>query len=371
MICISEDELTIIQDILKNHAPECEARVFGSRYKWTSSDYSDLDLALIEKTKLGVSRLDRIRNAFEESDLPFRVDVRDWHCLTEEFQAGINRGYEAIYTPNIRKKDQWHKIRLGEAVRLHCGKALQAAQREHGDVPVFSSAGLIGQHNHALVESAGVIVGRKGGIGAVYYSAIPFFCLDTAYYITPDASYDLRYVFYLLTYLNLKTLRKDGATPSLHRQTVYATECLFPPLPDQRAIAAALSCLDDKIALNNRINANLESQARAVFRNWFADCALFKDGTFAGSELGRIPKGCKTVRLTDIADVCNGLPMRKQRPSATEVLIPDDKSYAERASIMQPIIDAISVNKEQSRTLAAVRDALLPKLISGELETWE
>jgi type I restriction enzyme S subunit len=78
---------------------------------------------------------------------------------------------------------------------------------------------------------------------------------------------------------------------------------LLPPLPTQRAIAATLSCLDDKIELNNRINANLEAQAQAIFKSWFVDFELFQDGKFVDNELGRIPEGWKTLSLGEYADV--------------------------------------------------------------------
>jgi type I restriction enzyme S subunit len=68
-------------------------------------------------------------------------------------------------------------------------------------------------------------------------------------------------------------------------------EIPLPPLPTQRAIAAILSCLDDKIELNNRINANLEAQAQAIFKNWFVDFEPFQGGEFVDSALGKIPEG--------------------------------------------------------------------------------
>jgi type I restriction enzyme S subunit len=78
------------------------------------------------------------------------------------------------------------------------------------------------------------------------------------------------------------------------------------PLPTQQAIAATLSCLDDKIALNSRINANLEVQAQAIFKSWFADFEPFKNGEFVDSELGRIPTGWREGALKDVATVTMG-----------------------------------------------------------------
>jgi type I restriction enzyme S subunit len=78
------------------------------------------------------------------------------------------------------------------------------------------------------------------------------------------------------------------------------------PLPIQRRIAAVLSCLDDKIELNNRINADLEAQAQAIFKNWFVDFEPFKNGKFVESELGLIPKGWRLGTIGETVQVLGG-----------------------------------------------------------------
>lgn len=77
-------------------------------------------------------------------------------------------------------------------------------------------------------------------------------------------------------------------------------------LEDQRRIASILSSLDRKIELNNKINADLEEMAQAVFKNWFVDFEPFKDGKFVDSELGMIPEGWKVGTLEDIAEITMG-----------------------------------------------------------------
>jgi predicted nucleotidyltransferase len=99
MICVSEHEMNIIQNILREHAGDCEVRIFGSRYKGTAKDHSDLDLVFVGESNLDLARSGALRDAFEESDLPFRVDILDWHSISKEFQAIINKGYEVIYSP--------------------------------------------------------------------------------------------------------------------------------------------------------------------------------------------------------------------------------------------------------------------------------
>ena len=90
----------------------------------------------------------------------------------------------------------------------------------------------------------------------------------------------------------------------------------------QRRIASILSSLDRKIELNNKINADLEEMAQAIFKNWFVDFEPFKDGKFVDSELGMIPEGWKVGRLTEIASYMNGLAMQKFPPENNEDSLP-------------------------------------------------
>ena len=98
MIDIAPRHLETIREILNKHVPECEARAFGSRVLGKAKAYSDLDLALKGEEALGQERLNRLIEAFEESDLPFRVDVLDWNAISESFQAVIEKRYELIET---------------------------------------------------------------------------------------------------------------------------------------------------------------------------------------------------------------------------------------------------------------------------------
>lgn len=166
----------------------------------------------------------------------------------------------------------WQNIKLGDLVTLHYGKALKAQDRLDGEIPVFSSAGITGYHNKALVDSEAIIIGRKGSVGTVYKTNGAFCCIDTAYYILPEnEKYNFVYLFYLLKTLRLYELNEDSAVPGLNRQTAYEQDLLLPPLPEQKAIADVLSALDDKIDLLQRQNETLEKMAETLFRQWFIE----------------------------------------------------------------------------------------------------
>ena len=96
MIDLRPDHLDTVQRILAEHVPECEVRAFGSRAAWTAKDYSDLDLAVVGAGPLDWRNLGRLKEAFEESDLPIRVDVLDWQGISESFQEVIARDYAVL-----------------------------------------------------------------------------------------------------------------------------------------------------------------------------------------------------------------------------------------------------------------------------------
>ena len=96
MIDVNPNHLETVTRILAGQVPECEVRAFGSRVTWTAKDYSDLDLVVVGERALEPDALRRLKEAFEESDLPFRVEVLDWHAISPAFQKVIEKKYEVV-----------------------------------------------------------------------------------------------------------------------------------------------------------------------------------------------------------------------------------------------------------------------------------
>ena len=117
-----------------------------------------------------------------------------------------------------------------------------------------------------------------------------------------DEVADYEFVYYSLKndYTTLASLANGGAQQNLNAQIIKDYVLKMPSLADQRRIASVLSSLDRKIELNNKINADLEEMAQAIFKNWFVDFEPFKNGKFVDSELGMIPEGWKVGTLGDI-----------------------------------------------------------------------
>lgn len=127
------------------------------------------------------------------------------------------------------------------------------------------------------------------------------------------ADYNFVYYFLCSKFYELSSLANGGAQQNLNAQIIKDFPIKIPVnLSDQRKIAGILSALDAKIENNNKINANLEAQAQALFKSWFVDFTPFKDQPFVDSELGPIPQGWKVVSLDDMTSkVGTGLNPRK------------------------------------------------------------
>ena len=230
--------------------------------------------------------------------------------------------------------DRWFQTTIGNFAPFRYGKGLPEKQRySAGSVPVYGSNGLVGNHDTAFVRNQGIVVGRKGTIGSVHYSDVPFWPIDTTFYVEPAPHRDTRFTYYLLKTVGLENMNSDSAVPGLNRDAAHGRSIAVPPLDEQRAIASILGSLDDKIELNRCINKTLEEMARALFKSWFVDfdpvrarmegrqfagvddetLALFPD-SFEDSPLGEMPKEWSVDSLDEVAHFLNGLALQKYPP---------------------------------------------------------
>lgn len=108
MINVADEQMEMIRAILAQYVPDAEVRAFGSRTDGTARKHSDLDVAIVGDKKMEFSTLNRLREAFEDSELPFRVDVLDWHSISESFRSVIAKHY-IVLQPTTEKKGQRHR----------------------------------------------------------------------------------------------------------------------------------------------------------------------------------------------------------------------------------------------------------------------
>lgn len=360
---------------------------------------------------------------------------------------------------------KFNRYALSDLATIKYGKNQKKVLSENGNIPIYGTGGLMGYATTALYDKPSVLIGRKGTIGKVKYVEHPFWTVDTLFYTIVNTDIVLpKYLYYVMSLIDLNNYNEGTTIPSLRTETLNRLEFDIPSLVEQETILSCLNPIDEKIALNNAINNNLEQQAKAIFSNEFLT-------------LETLPDGWKQASLIDIADYLNGLAMQKYRPTAdetgipvlkikelrqgccddnselcspsikseyiihdgdvifswsgslivdfwcggicglnqhlfkvtsnkynkwfyyawtkhhldrfiavaadkattmghikrdelskAEVLIPNEADYKRIETLLQPIFDLIIANRIENKKLAETRDALLPKLMSGELD---
>lgn len=166
---------------------------------------------------------------------------------------------------------EWKRAQLGDVIVLKRGYDLPKRSRQNGTIPVVSSSGTTGFHSEAMVSSPGVVTGRYGTLGQVFFMTQPFWPLNTTLYVKDFKGNDPRFVHYFLQTLDFWSCSDKAAVPGLNRNDLHQLPVVVPPLAEQRAISHILGALDDKIELNRRTNETLDSVARALFSSWFVE----------------------------------------------------------------------------------------------------
>ena len=359
MIDLNPNHLEMVERILAEHVPECEVRAFGSRATWTAKDYSDLDLAVVGEGPIDWGTLGRLKEAFEDSALPMRVDVLDWHSISENFRRHIQHDYVVVQDSanrplagerrevpfslllsepvrnGVYKKKEFHGrgvkiVNMGElfANRRLCDVDMRRVELSESERKRFSV-----QAGDLLFARRSLVAEGAGKCSVVLEINEPTAFESSIIRARPDpAAADSLFLYY---YFNspiglhaLDTIRRQVAVAGITGTDLAQLPVEVPSLPAQRAIAHVLGTLDDKIELNRRMNETLEEMTRALFKSWFVDFDpvrakmdgrwqrgeslpslpadlydLFPD-RLTGSELGAIPEGWEVKLLGSVAEQC-------------------------------------------------------------------
>ena len=240
--------------------------------------------------------------------------------------------------------NDWIETRLGHVIELKRGYDLPAAARKAGSVPVVSSSGITDYHSESKVPGPGVVTGRYGTIGRVFYIPGEYWPLNTALYVSDFRGNDPRFIGYLLARVNFSIYSDKSTVPGLNRNHLHQEIVRIPKsVSEQRAIAHVLGALDDRIDLNRRMNETLAAMARALFRSWFVDfepvhaklegrdtglprdvADLFPD-RFVKSKRAAgapVPRGWQVGALADVVEIINGGTPRTSVPEYWDGDIP-------------------------------------------------
>jgi type I restriction enzyme S subunit len=195
----------------------------------------------------------------------------------------------------------WRAQRLGDVLTLKRGHDLPDPQRQDGDVPVVSSSGITGYHNEPKAKAPGVVTGRYGTLGEVFYIEEDYWPLNTALYVIDFKGNRSHFVAYFLESVLRNHQSDKAAVPGVNRNVLHELKVRCPDTEVQDRITNILSAYDDLLENNRRRMALLEEAARQLYREWFVRLR------FPGHEHARIingvPEGWETKRLSDVADV--------------------------------------------------------------------
>ena len=352
----------------------------------------------------------------------------------------------------------WKNGELGDFVTLKRGFDLPQQKREDGQVPIFSSSGITGTHSTAMVKAPGVITGRYGTIGEVFYAAKDFWPLNTTLFVEDFHGNDAKFIYYFLKTLEWSKFTSASAVPGINRNTVHKEIVSLPDIETQRRIASTLSMFDEKIKINTELNDNLADLLQTVYQDRFgntslvanqgflSDICLYSRDKVAVSELNvstyfstenmlpgkagsteatSLPTTSQTTachkgdtlisnirpyfkKIVYCEDKCGCSPDvlcftpsqpcysaylfstlyadkffafmvagskgtkmprgDKQQIMTYPVVLPSEEELAGFNTIASPLLEQIYSNRAENKRLSILRDTLLPKLMSGEID---
>jgi type I restriction enzyme, S subunit len=206
---------------------------------------------------------------------------------------------------------RWRSTRLGDVITLKRGYDLPDANRVQGCIPIVSSSGVTGYHNEKKADAPGVVTGRYGTLGEVFYLDRDYWPLNTALYVKDFKGNNPRFISFFLKHILRGTQSAKAAVPGVNRNDLHELEVSVPDLPAQQAISEALAAYDDLFDNNHRRMALAEVAARLLYQEWFV---RFR---FPGHEHRRItdgvPEGWERRPLSRCAKFLSGGTPRKAR----------------------------------------------------------
>ena len=399
-IDIRPADLETVRRILQEHVPNLEVHAFGSRVAWNARETSDLDLALMTDEPLSIDRSAKLRAAFTDSDLPFRVDIVDWARTSEAFRKVIEAEYVVLCCKGRSSSADWVRLNLADACSaIDYGLTASASNQRSGPrflritdivsgqidwnaVPYVAAANS-NVEKYKLHDGDIVVALTGASTGASAYIKNPPRAVFASYLVRLRAKPDFssRFLAYVLKseafweYIR-GVLGDKSAQPNASASTMTAAPIRVPrDKAEQRAIAQILGTLDDKIELNRRMNATLEAMAQALFKSWFVDfdpvrakmegrdtglpkevADLFPD-RLACSELGEIPEGWMVSEIGEEVDAVGGA-----TPSTKESRYWNGQHNWATPKDLSKLLSPVLLNTDRSIT-----DAGVGKISSGLL----
>ena len=325
-IDLTTDLRRTVLALLNRYLPNTTVWAYGSRVKWTSHPASDLDLVAFAKPEQG-PRIAELREAFDDSFLPFRVDLFVWDDVPRDFRTRIEAAHMVLAGKERPVCREWPTVTLGDYIEMN--DAAYAPKENWPFVNYLDTGNVtdnrIGEIQH-LVAGEDEIPSRarrKVQRGDIVYSTVrpnqrhfgllkevPENFLASTGFAVIRGKKDCAHTDFLFWFLaqnsvieQLHTIAEHSASayPSIRPADIERLTLGLPPLSEQRAIAGVLNALDDKIELNRRMSETLEAMAGALFKSWFVDF---------DPALAQMPDGWRVRSLGDLLELVYGKALR-------------------------------------------------------------
>ena len=243
----------------------------------------------------------------------------------------------------------WLTAPLGDVIELAYGKSLPKGMRAvEGKIPVYGSNGITGWHNEPLVNESTIIVGRKGSAGAIQLVQEPCFPIDTTYFVRVRRGFEAetKFLFYLLSRLDLSRLKTATGVPGLNREDAYRELISLPPLPEQHRIVDLLSRAEGIVRLRREAEKKAAELIPALFNDMFGDPATN-------------PKGWPVEALESAAKIISGATKGRRFDPSEAIELP----YMRVANVKDGYLDLREI-----KTIAVKRGEVEKyRLLPGDL----
>ena len=361
LLDISPNHLKIVQDILRKYLSAYEVWAFGSRAKWLAKEYSDLDLCVISQYPISFNILGLLEEAFNDSDLPYKVDIVDWSTTSASFREIIKKDKVVVQKIQVMN-GEWKVLALENCLDALIDYRGKTPEKTKFGIPLITAkiikggriekpTEFIAKNNYdswmrrGLPKAGDVVLTVEAPLGEVAQLGAEKIALAQRVVTLRGKSglLDNTFLLYLLQTDEIQEKLKARATGTtvlgIKQSELRKVLLNIPPFEFQVNAAAILKNIDDRITLLRETNKTLEAIAQALFKSWFIDfdpvrakmenkipegmdeetAALFPD-SLEESELGMIPKGWNCVKFGDFVEPKKGQSIT--RKTITEGSIP-------------------------------------------------
>lgn len=263
--------------------------------------------------------------------------------------------------------NEWKEYKFQEITINHNNKRVPLSSKQRklkqGVFNYYGAQGVIDYIDEYIFEGEYLLIAEDGAnletrnedIARLTKKNEKFWVNNHAHIIKSNDKADIRYLMYFLNYSDISAYVTGSAQPKLNKANLNSIKIFLPDKKEQKAIADILSDLDEKIEINNKISENLEKTAQAIFKQWFVDFEFPNEngepykssgGEMIESELGEIPKGWEVNKLSELANMKNGVNYGRDQ-EGEEIKVVNVRDFDGSLLVDYEKLDSIFLSKKQ------------------------